>query len=141
MRQPDDWTETEASFIAMDKIIEDQKRQLEDKAMLINGVDKANGEMALEINELKAMVEILRVAAIFTDKEFRHHAKVESFETTVLSEALAKTQEQSLQSVKADVIKQIKADICMGMSHAELSGDDIVSYLNGEETKLREGEP
>jgi mannitol-1-phosphate/altronate dehydrogenase len=54
--------------------------------------------------------------------------------------ALNKTPAQSLQSVRADLIKQIKSDICMGMSHAELSGDDIVSYLNGEETKLREGE-
>ena len=75
--------------------IADQKRQLEDKAKLIKGVDKANSEMALEIAELKAMVETLRVAAILTDKEFRHHAKVESFETTVLSEALAKTEKQS----------------------------------------------
>jgi len=54
-----------------------------------------NTAQEVEISELKSMVETLRVAATLTDKEFRHHAKVESFETTVLSEALAKTEKQS----------------------------------------------
>ena len=40
--------------------IADQKRQLEDKAKLIKGVDKANGEMALEIELLKKQISQLK---------------------------------------------------------------------------------
>jgi hypothetical protein len=124
--------------------IADQKRKLEDKVRLIKFTDKANSEMALEIAELKAMVNVLRESLdisigaipIAGDSDYQDKIRFALLDTLDLTPA------QCLASVKADVVEDALEESLTRVAHSSNvtvhQSCQRVAFIRDFANKLRE---